>query len=179
MAAEGQGNLICLWIFRFFSSLILLESLGFLFFRTRRERTSLAPLAQAVPSPFPLFLPRSTSQGLQALRRAAAPIDLGGSEGGRGGSPAPVALRGTKNPPFAGGSRFSLRAGRQVIDDDDSSTRSVGRSVSRSHRRGSLRPRSGGMSGVSVWDSVHYPAAFSRSSFGTPSRPAITQRGIS
>lgn len=38
----------------------------------------------------------------------------------------------SKNPPGAGGSS-SLEVGRQVIDDDDSSTRSVGQSVSRSH----------------------------------------------
>lgn len=50
-----------------------------------------------------------------------------------------------KNPPGAGGSRFS-GSNRQVIDDDDDidPVGRVGR-VGRSHRRGSLRPRSGGM----------------------------------
>lgn len=114
----------------------------------RRERTSLAPLAQTVPSPFPLFLPRSTSQGLQA-RGVSRPIDLGGSEGGRGGSPALCASQGSKKPTRVGVGLDSLGSIRQVIDDDDSSTRSVGRSVGRSHRRRALLPRSGGMSEVS------------------------------
>lgn len=123
-----------------------------------------------------LFAPLLNLRGSR-LRGELPPIDSEGAEGAEGGSPALGALRGTKNPPGAGGSGFSLRAGRQVTDDDiDPSVASV---ASVGHTGGVITSRSGGMSGVSVWDSVHYPAAFSRSSFGTPSRPAITQRGIS
>lgn len=49
-------------------------------------------------------------------------------------------FQGTKNPPGAGGSRFS-GSNRQVIDDDDDidPVGRVGR-VGRSHMAGSLRP---------------------------------------
>ena len=89
VAAEGLGSLIYLWIFRYFSSLSFAKiSSSSVALSLRRERTSLATLAQAVPSPLPLFLPRSTSQGLQALRRAAAPsIWEGAREGGEGALP--------------------------------------------------------------------------------------------
>ena len=74
--------------------------------RLRRDRNSSASRSRAVPSPFPLFLPRSTSQGLQALRRAAAPIELGGSEGGEGREPAYVLSGNEKTHPFGVGLVF-------------------------------------------------------------------------
>lgn len=178
VAAEGLGSLICLWIFRYFSSLS--------FAKISSSPVGLEPAARAELSRFarsccafsltPSSSPAQPPKGSR-LRRKPPPHRFGRERGREGREPCPCASREQKTHPSRGGSS-SLEVGRQVIDDD-SSTRSVGRSVSRSHRRGSLRPRSGGMSGVSVWDSVHYPAAFSRSSFGTPSRPAITQRGIS
>lgn len=102
MAAEGLKVLISLWIFACFSSLSFRESSSSsVALSLRRERTSLAPLAQAVLSPFPSSSPAQPPKGLQALRRAAAPIDLGGSEGGREGA-LPYALSGNKKPTRCG-----------------------------------------------------------------------------
>ena len=83
-----------------------------------------------------------------------------------------------KTHPGRGGSGFSLRAGRQVTDDDiDPSVASV---ASVGHTGGGyyvptvaacLMSLSGAQS--------NYPAARRVSSFGTPSRPVIAHRGIS
>lgn len=52
--------------------------------------------------------------------------------------------QGTKKPTRSGVGLVLSESVRQVIDDDDIDP--VGRSVGRSHRRGALLPRSGGMS---------------------------------
>lgn len=63
----------------------------------RRDRTSLASLAQALL--FPPLLPVPPRAPGSEVRRA--PIDLGGKEGARGGS-LPTAPRERKNPPVSG-----------------------------------------------------------------------------
>ena len=64
MAAEGLKVLISLWIFACFSSLSFRESSSSsVALSLRRERTSLAPLAQAVLSPFPSSSPAQPPKG--------------------------------------------------------------------------------------------------------------------
>lgn len=63
VAAEGLKVLISLWIFRCFSSLSFAKISSVSVVRLRRERTSLAPLAQAVPSPFPSSSPAQPPKG--------------------------------------------------------------------------------------------------------------------
>jgi hypothetical protein len=83
VAAEGQESLICLWIFRCFSSMSFRENPSFpVALSLRRERASLATLAQAVPSPLPLPNP-SQAPGWKGK---PPPIDLGGKEGGAEGA---------------------------------------------------------------------------------------------
>lgn len=104
VAAEGLGSLIYLWIFRYFSSLSFAKiSSSSVALSLRRERTSLATLAQAVPSPLPLFLPPLNLPGAPGSEVSRRPIDLGGSEGGRGGSPALVPLEKQKTHLVTGG----------------------------------------------------------------------------
>lgn len=96
VAAEGQERLICLWIFRCFSSLSFAKISSVSVVRLRRERTSLAPLAQALL--FPLCPLCSTLPGSK-LEGEAAPIDLGGREQRDRGSPAPCASGEQKTHP--------------------------------------------------------------------------------
>lgn len=91
----------------------------------RRDRTSLASLAQALPS-----LPSLLNPPRLQVGRDAPPIDLGGREQRDRGSPAPVSLRKQK-PTRVGVGLFSM-SGRQVIVTC-TSTRSVGRCRSVGH----------------------------------------------
>ena len=160
------------------SSLVFANPLVVLFFRMRlrRDRNSSASRSRAVPSPFPLFLPRSTSQGLQALRRAAAPIDVGGSEGGRGGS-LPMCSQGTKKPTLSGWVWCSCESRRQAMMTMIS-TRSVGRSVSRSRGSGHYFGAVAAFASSPCLESAYVSRRpFQVLSLGTPSRPAVTRQG--
>ena len=84
VAAEGLGSLICLWIFRYFSSLSFAKISSSPVGLEPAARAELSRFARScctfslAPLPPPLNLPRAP--GSEASRR---PIDLGGSEGGR------------------------------------------------------------------------------------------------
>lgn len=93
--------------------------------RAELSRSFLARSCSAIPSLPSLLNPPRLQAG-----RGSRPHRFGreGAEGQR--EPCPVRFQRAKNPPFAGGSRFSLEAGRQVTDDDidpvGRSRRSVG-----------------------------------------------------
>ena len=92
------------------------------------------------------------------------PHRFGGSRGSREREPCPCGSQGAKNPPGAGGSRFSLRAGRQVIDDDDSSTRRSRRSRRSVTQAGSLRPAAAACATAFSWVQLNSPAGSFKSS---------------
>ncbi len=104
VAAEGLGSLICLWIFRYFSSLSFAKISSSPVGLEPAARAELSRFARSccafslAPLPPPLNLPGAP--GSEVSRR---PIDLGGSEGGRGGSPALVPLEKQKTHLVTGG----------------------------------------------------------------------------
>ena len=74
--------------------------------RLRRDRNSSASRSRAVLSPFPLFLPRSTSQGLQAGEVSRRPHRFGRERGREGREPAYVLSENEKTHPFGVGLVF-------------------------------------------------------------------------
>lgn len=165
MAAEGLGSLICLWIFRYFSSLsfakissspVGLEPAA----RAELSRSFLARSCSAIPPPLCPLCSTSKAPGSEVSR----PHRFGGSRGSRGREPCPWRSQGAKNPPGSGWVWFSLRAGRQVIDDDDSSTRRSRRSRRSVTQAGSLRPAAAACATAFIWNQLTYPEGPFRSS---------------
>lgn len=111
VAAEGLGSLICLWIFRYFSSLS--------FAKISSSPVGLEPAARAELSRFarsycafslaPSSSPAQPPKGSR-LRGEPPPHRFGRERGREGREPAYVLSGNEKTHPFRGGSSVQMRA---------------------------------------------------------------------
>lgn len=111
VAAEGLGSLICLWIFRYFSSLSFAKISSSPVGLEPAARAELSRFARSccavslAPLPPPLNLP-----GLQAGGVSRRPHRFGRERGREGREPAYVLSGNEKTHPFRGGSSVQMRA---------------------------------------------------------------------
>ena len=95
---------------------VLANPLGFLELVEPAARAELSRFARSCSALSLPSLPLCSTSEASGWRGEPPPIDSEGAEGAEGGSPALSALRNEK-PTRCGWVWFSLRAGRQVIDD--------------------------------------------------------------